>query len=52
MDIGIPKEAKYEKKKRKYITTIAIETEENNIEIGIIWAENDIEEEEMRTYYT
>ena len=33
----------------KYIT-IAIATEENDIEIGIIRAENDIEEEEIEVH--
>jgi len=44
--VDVTEEAKEEKKKGKYIT-IAIETEENDIEIGIMRAENDIEDEEI-----
>ena len=43
--IDVLEEAKEEKQKGKCIT-IGIETEENDIEIGIIRAENDIKEEE------
>ena len=47
--IDVPEEAKEEKKKGKYIT-IAIENEENDIDIGIIRAENDIDEEEIEVH--
>ena len=45
MDIEILNEANDEK--MKGYMTIAIEPEENDIKIGIIRAENDIEEEEI-----
>ena len=45
------KQKKQRKKKRKgNIYTIAIETEENAIEIGIMRAENDIEDEEIEVH--
>ena len=47
--IDVLEEAKEEKKKGKCIT-IGIETEENDIEIGIIRAENDIKEEETEVH--
>ena len=45
MDIEIPNEANDDK--MKGYMTIAIEPEENDINIGIIRAENNIEEEEI-----
>ena len=50
MDIVIPNEneTKDEKKNEKYITIgIAIETEENDVKIGFIWGENDIDEQKI-----
>ena len=49
MYVHVTEEAKEEKKKGKYIT-IAIETQENDIEIGIMRAENDIEDEEIEVH--
>ena len=49
MYVDVTEEAKEEKKKGKYIT-IAIETEERDIEIGIMRAENDIEDEEIEVH--
>ena len=49
MYVDVTEEAKEEKKKGKYIT-IAIETEEGDIEIGIMRAENDIEDEEIEVH--
>ena len=51
MYVDVAEEEEKEKKTGKYIT-IAIETEENDIEIGIIRAENDIEEEEIEVHNT
>ena len=47
--VDVAEEEEKEKKKGKYIT-IAIETEENDIEIGIMRAENDIEDEEIEVH--
>ena len=49
MYVDVAEEEEKEKKKGKYIT-IAIETEENDIEIGIMRAENDIEDEEIEVH--
>jgi len=49
MYVDVTEEAKEEKKEGKYIT-IAIETEENDIEIGIMRAENDIKDEEIEVH--
>ena len=52
MCVDVAEEEKKEKKKGKHfmLPKVAIETEENGIEIGVMRAENDIEDEEIEVH--